>query len=346
MFPWLPQAVKDLLGRGLTDHPTSNEMTAFVTRIGSVAIPKNVHAKLIFYSRGLKDPANSGQTRFPFNVEMNINHEYWHLRDNDPNDPNRTDPNAFSTEDPHGPSRVDIKFSVGNPLDDVNEVKAADPFQYVPEVRVRNLKWMDHLRDSRFPALAGWNKDVDGILAVLNDVTNRIFAQFSSNGVQARPDQGMKFGERRQRLRLGHGASRRRQPAHAVSLVTQRSVSPALRRRRRPACRRHESSLCVRHVGDAVQLGREPGPHACRAGAAAVAALRVSEDSVVPSDELASTCSTGRDVASAGIGRPFGIVFRHPIPESQQASTRWPFCLPASSARCRRAARAYVSRGS
>lgn len=28
------------------------------------------------------------QIRFPLNVEMNINHEYWHLRDNDPNDPN------------------------------------------------------------------------------------------------------------------------------------------------------------------------------------------------------------------------------------------------------------------
>src|SRR4029077_8881031 len=30
MFPWLTQSVKDLLGRGLTDHPTSNEVTTFV----------------------------------------------------------------------------------------------------------------------------------------------------------------------------------------------------------------------------------------------------------------------------------------------------------------------------
>jgi hypothetical protein len=195
MYPWLPQPVKDLLGRGLTDHPTTNEMTAYVTHLGGIAIPKNVHAKLIFYSRGLPDPAHSGQIRFPFNVEMNINHEYWHLRENDPNDPNRTNPDAFSTEDPHGPSRVDIKFSFGNPLDEVNEVKAADPFAYVPEVKVRNLKWMDHLRDSRFPALAGWNKDYDAIFAVLNDVTRRIFGQFSHNGAPATPDGGMEFGK-------------------------------------------------------------------------------------------------------------------------------------------------------
>lgn len=31
MYPWLPQSVKDLVGRGLTDHPTSNEITTFVT---------------------------------------------------------------------------------------------------------------------------------------------------------------------------------------------------------------------------------------------------------------------------------------------------------------------------
>jgi succinate dehydrogenase/fumarate reductase flavoprotein subunit len=34
MFPWLSQDVKDLVGRGLTDHPTSNEITTFVTNIG------------------------------------------------------------------------------------------------------------------------------------------------------------------------------------------------------------------------------------------------------------------------------------------------------------------------
>ena len=104
MFPGLPGHAKALVGRGLTDHPTSNEITTYVTAIDNVPIPKSSHAKIIFYSRGLRD---GGRIRFPFNVEMNINHEYWHLRDNDP------DGNApgFSTNTPTGPSRVDIKFS-------------------------------------------------------------------------------------------------------------------------------------------------------------------------------------------------------------------------------------------
>ena len=78
MYPWLPNHVKPLVGRGLTDHPTSNEINTFVTNIGNVPITKSSHAKIIFYSRGLRD---GNQIRYPFNVEMNINHEYWHLRE-------------------------------------------------------------------------------------------------------------------------------------------------------------------------------------------------------------------------------------------------------------------------
>jgi choline dehydrogenase-like flavoprotein len=195
MYPWLPESVKQLLGRGLTDHPTTNEMTAYVTHIGPVAIPRSAHAKIIFYSRGLPDSSHPDQIRYPFNVEMNINHEYWHLRDNDPNDPNRNDPGAFSTRDSHGPSRVDIKFSFGNCLDDANEVTPAPPFGYVPEVRMRNLKWIDHLRDSRFPALAGWRKDYDGIFDVLNGVMDRVFAQFQRDGAPAGAAEGARFGQ-------------------------------------------------------------------------------------------------------------------------------------------------------
>ncbi len=219
MYPWLPQPVKDLLGRGLTDHPTSNEMTTYVTHIGNVAVPKSAHAKIIFYTRGLPDPAHPGQVRYPFNVEMNINHEYWHLRDNDPNDPDRNNPDAFSTDDPRGPSRVDIKFSFGNCLDDVNEVKPAPPFGYVPELRMRNLKWMDHLRDSRFPALAGWQKDYDGIFDVMNGVTNRIFAQFRNNGSPASPSDGLRYGAGGRGFGFGtvhHAAGSLRMPYRAT----------------------------------------------------------------------------------------------------------------------------------
>jgi hypothetical protein len=73
----------------------------------------------IFYSRGLGDGT---EIRYPFNVEMNIDHEYWHLWENDPH---ANDPHNFSTNTRVGPSRVDIKFSFGNCLDDVNEVKPA-----------------------------------------------------------------------------------------------------------------------------------------------------------------------------------------------------------------------------
>jgi len=187
MYPWFADSVKGMIGRGLTDHPTSNEIVTFVTDIDDVPIPKTTHAKIIFYSKGRR--AN-GEIVYPFNVEMNINHEYWHLRENDPT---QSGP-GFSTNDPAGPSRIDIKFSFGNPLDDGNEVRPAPPYGYVPEVLFRNQSWMDHLRDSRFPALANWQKDYDEIFAVMNEVTADIFAQFRIDGQPARPEGDAAFG--------------------------------------------------------------------------------------------------------------------------------------------------------
>ena len=193
MFEQLPASVRELVGRGLTDHPTTDEMVTFVTGIGGVPVPKTAHAKIIFYSRGLSD---GDRIRFPFNVEMNINHEYWHLRDNDPNDPNRNNPGAFSTTDLRGPSRVDIKFSFGNCLDDDNEIRAAPPFEYVPEIRFGNLSHVERLKDSRLPALAGWHmSSAKDIFDLLNDVTDRIFSQFEIDGVSARPHDGARYGK-------------------------------------------------------------------------------------------------------------------------------------------------------
>lgn len=186
MYPWLPQSVKDLLGRGLTDHPTSNEITTFATGIGNVALGKDEHAKIVFYSRGRRDQGN--EIRYPFNVEMNINHEYWHLRENDPG--------AQGTgAHPGGAARIDIKFSFGNCLDDDNEVKPAPPYGYVPEIAFRNLGWTDHLAGSRFPALAGWRKNAPEIFAVLNQVTHSIFSQFHYDGQAARPVDELWYGQ-------------------------------------------------------------------------------------------------------------------------------------------------------
>jgi choline dehydrogenase-like flavoprotein len=186
MYPWLPDDVKALLGRGLTDHPTSNEITTFATGIGDVALGSGDHAKIIFYSRGHRGPDN--EIRYPFNVEMNINHEYWHLRENDPHAAGGSNPAG-------GAARIDIKFSFGNCLDNENEVKPAPAFQYVPEIAFRNLSWADHLAYTRFPALAGWQKNPVQIFAVLNDVTHAIFSEFHHHGQPARPIDNASYGE-------------------------------------------------------------------------------------------------------------------------------------------------------
>lgn len=178
LYPSLPQSVKDLVGRGLTDHPTTTEVTTFATSIGGVPLRADDHAKIIFYSKGLRDGNN--QIRYPFNIEMNINHEYWHLRENDPQE--------AGPRPSGGGARIDIKFSFGNCLDENNEVKPAPPFGYVPEVVFRNQSWVDYLAGSRLPAFAGWQKSPQDIWNVLNQVTGQVFGQFRINGQMAQPD--------------------------------------------------------------------------------------------------------------------------------------------------------------
>ena len=190
LFAWLPDNAKRVLGKGLTDHPTSKELAAFVTNIGTVKISKKSHAKIIFYSLGNRDA--NGEIQYPFNVEMNINHEYWHLRENDPTSANQP---IFSNNDPGGPSRLDIKFSFGNCLDSDNEIKDAPPFGYVPEVNFKNLSHVDDLSRSRFVALAGWRKSNDQIFTVMNDVAKRIFAQFKNHGSQVVPDDNLFYNQ-------------------------------------------------------------------------------------------------------------------------------------------------------
>ena len=178
LFSTLPQSAQGLVGLGLTDHPTTDEISAFITNIDNVNIPKNTHAKIILYSRGKKN--NQGEIVYPFNVEININHEYWHLRENDP----------FAPETPleiDGASRLDLKFSFGNCLDNENAILSPPPFGYVPDIKFLNQKWVDYLAQSRFHALAGWHKTNDEIFAVLNEITFKIISQFQFNNQQARP---------------------------------------------------------------------------------------------------------------------------------------------------------------
>ena len=180
IFPSLPDSVKGLVGRGLTDHPTTDWIRTLANKMGTLDIRRDSHAKIVFYSRGHRD--GQGRIRFPFNVEMNVNHEYWHLRENDPG--------LAQQDDSSGPSRIEIKFSFGNALDDHNEVKPAPPFGYVPEIAFRNLNWVHHLAQERFPALGGWQKSIDDIWRDLNGVADRIFSHFQHDGAPAQPQDG------------------------------------------------------------------------------------------------------------------------------------------------------------
>jgi len=182
MYELLSPGVKNLVGRGLTDHPTTDWSFAFVDGIGGINLDEHDHAKIIFYSRGLRDPNN--EIRYPFNIEMNINHEFWHLRKDDPTDPDPPDPNPAQP----GRARVEIKFSFGNCLDDDNEVKAPGPHMgYVPEIVFHNTRLIERLAESRFPAFAGWRKKPNEIWSVLNDITRQIFSLFHIDGQPAQP---------------------------------------------------------------------------------------------------------------------------------------------------------------
>jgi GMC oxidoreductase len=182
MYGTLSPEVKKLVGRGLTDHPTTDWSLAFVDGIGGINLDEHDHAKIIFYSRGLREPNN--EIRYPFNVEMNINHEFWHLRKDDPADPDPPDPNPAQP----GQARVEIKFSFGNCLDDDNEVKAPGQHMgYVPEIVFHNTRLIERLAESRFPAFAGWRKKPNEIWVVLNDITRQIFSLFHLDGQPAQP---------------------------------------------------------------------------------------------------------------------------------------------------------------
>ncbi len=178
--------VRNLVGLGITDHPTTDDSYTYVDGIGGINLEEHDHAKIIFYSRGLRE--ESGEIRYPFNVEMNINHEYWHLRKNDPAD--LTDAHRVG-DPPAGKSVVDIKFSFGNCLDDDNNVKPPAPsLDYLPEIVFHNTKHIERLAESRFRALARWQKTPNEIWEVLNGITRQIFALFHVDGKPAKPKSG------------------------------------------------------------------------------------------------------------------------------------------------------------
>lgn len=166
----LADPVRRNVGFGLTDHPVSGESQAYVTSLGSIPISRQDHAKILFYSRGLPD--GNGHTNFPFNIEMNVNHEYWHLRNNDPS--------ADAVPDNTAKARVDIKFSFANCLDDENGIFSHASDNYTPEIRFKRFSNLDNLLYSRFPAVAGWTKGHQDFFNLLNATRNRVFAEFNN----------------------------------------------------------------------------------------------------------------------------------------------------------------------
>lgn len=176
IYQRLPAGVKGKVGFGLTDHPVTGEARAYVTSLGAVPLSRRDHAKIIFYSRGKTN--GQGHLLYPFNIEMNINHEYWHLRDNDPT--------AEAIVDDTSRTRVDIKFSFANCLDDENGIFSHAGDGYVPSVRFKKFYSpqdgfpLQDLLQSRFPAVAGWQKSPDQFFQLLNDTTDRVFGEFNT----------------------------------------------------------------------------------------------------------------------------------------------------------------------
>lgn len=172
IYQSLPDHIKGLVGFGLTDHPVTGESQAYVSSLGNnprIPLSRRDHAKIIFYSRGKRDA--SGHVIYPFNIEMNVNHEYWHLRNNDLS--------AEPVADNSNKTRVDIKFSFANCLDDFNGIFSHANDGYTPDVRFKRFSSLDDLLQSRFPALAGWQKSHQAFFNLLNETRNRVFAEFN-----------------------------------------------------------------------------------------------------------------------------------------------------------------------
>ena len=85
LFPSLPGHARALVGHGpLPTTRRSNEATTFVDEPAATCLSRTALTRRSSSTpRGLRE---NGETRYPFNVEMNVNHEYWHLRENDPTD--------------------------------------------------------------------------------------------------------------------------------------------------------------------------------------------------------------------------------------------------------------------
>ena len=179
VFASLPGEVQALVGKGLTDHPTTDWLRTMVTEMAGVPLPSDTHAKIIFYSKGRSGGGDA--VAFPFNIELNVNPTFWHVRENDPDD--------FARGLRAGTkSLVEFKFSFGNCLDDGNDMVFDD--LYRPKVEFANLRRAQELVTDRFRRLAGWSRTVDETWTLLRDVADRLLATCRDEGRAVGPDGG------------------------------------------------------------------------------------------------------------------------------------------------------------
>ena len=225
MFASLPQAVQELVGRGLTDHPTSNEITTFATSIGAVPIPQErAREDHLLFPRAAGS-GQPGQIRYPFNVEMNINHEYWHLRENDPNDPDRLNPTP-SRPAPGGRRASTSSSASATASTTTTRSRRRRPADTCRRSRSGTRAGWTTCRDSRFPALAGWQKNSGQIFARAQRGDLPDLLPVPDQRTARAPGERELVRPGRQGLRLGNGAPRGRQHADAVPSAVRRPVQP------------------------------------------------------------------------------------------------------------------------
>ena len=218
MYPWLPDHVKESAwarAHGPSDLERDHHISSPTS--ATCRFRKTTHAKIVFYSRGL--PRRRNANRYPFNVEMNINHEYWHLRENDPRGGRRLLRRRYWPV----AHRHQVQLRQLSRRRERGEARAAFRLR-AGDQRFGNLSWMDHLAGSRFPALAGWQKSFGEIFAVLNDVTRADFLAVPDQRRSRRGRSRVLVRAGRQGFRLGHGPPCRGHAAHAVPLEPRRPI--------------------------------------------------------------------------------------------------------------------------
>jgi choline dehydrogenase-like flavoprotein len=179
VFDALPPDARALVGKGLTDHPTTDWLRTLVTEMAGIPLPSDVHAKIILYSKGR--PGAEEAVALPFNIELNVNPTYWHVRENDPD--GFAEPLREGTK-----SLIEFKFSFGNCLDDGNDMVFDD--LYRPRVEFGNLRRARDVVTDRLRRTAGWGRTDLEAWPLFREVADRVLDTCRDGGTRVQPHGG------------------------------------------------------------------------------------------------------------------------------------------------------------